>query len=94
MPPVLSVVKMVADTVPPLHTVTLGGWLTCPVGLAVMVKILLIPSQYIPPFSKVGVTSMVATFGEVPVLLAMNEVMVPVPEVAASPMVGSLLVHA
>lgn len=41
---------------------------------------------------KVGVTVMLATTGEVPLLIAVNSEMVLVPD-AVSPMVGSLLVQ-
>jgi hypothetical protein len=62
-------------------------------GFTVMVNIFEGPSQVTPPLVKWGVTSMVATMGSVPELIAVNGAMkLPVP-LAANPMDGSLLVH-
>lgn len=58
-------------------------------GLTVMVNVIGTPGQ---PLA-VGVTVIVATFGVTPVLVAVNEGMFPVP-LPASPIVGSLFVHA
>ena len=58
-----------------------------------MVKVFVGPAQPTEPFVNVGVTTMVATTGEVPVFTAVNEAMFPVPE-AESPIPGVSLVHA
>ena len=63
---------------------------TCAVGLTVMVNDFEGPWQLVTPLVKVGVTVMVATTGAVPVLVAVNAVMSPVPD-AVRPMVGSEL---
>ena len=47
----------------------------------------------VPPFSKVGVTSMVATNVLVVLFIAVNDGMSPVP-LAAKPIAGLSLVHA
>ena len=52
-----------------------------------MVKLLVGPGHPTEALVNVGVTTMVATTGAVPVLTAINEAMLPVP-VAAMPMVG------
>ncbi len=51
------------------------------------------PLQLTDPLLKVGVTAMVATIGTVPLLVAENEAMFPVP-LAARPMLVWLLVQA
>ena len=84
---------MTAVVEPELQTTWLAGWSTSPVGLTVMVKVFVGPAQPIKPLVKVGVTTMVATTGEVPVLTAVNKAILPVPE-AASPMLVVVLVHA
>jgi len=58
-----------------------------------MVKVLIVPTQLTAPFVKVGVTVMVATFGAVVALAAVNVAMLPLP-LAGIPMEGSLLVQA
>ena len=57
-----------------------------------MVKVLEGPTQLTDAFVKVGVTMMVATTGAVPVLVAVNDVIFPVP-LAARPILIVLLVH-
>ena len=71
----------------------LVGWITCPVGLTVIVNVFDGPLQLVPPLAKVGVTVMVATTGAVPVLMPVNDAMFPLPE-AASPIDGVSLVQA
>ena len=51
------------------------------------------PLQLVPPPVKVGVTVIVATTGAVPVLVAVNEAMFPVPD-ARSPIPGVSFVQA
>jgi hypothetical protein len=63
--------------------------LTVGVGLTVIVKVIGVPVQ---PFAA-GITVIVATTGDVPAFIAVNEAMSPVP-FAASPMVGWSFVHA
>lgn len=63
--------------------------LTVGVGLTVIVKLIGVPEH---PFAE-GVTRIVATTGEVPVLPAANAAISPVP-LAASPILAALLVHA
>ena len=50
------------------------------------------PLQVVPLLVKEGITVMVATAGEVPVFVAVNELMFPVP-LAASPILVLLLLH-
>ena len=47
-------------------------------GFTVIVKVLVDPTQEVPPFAKVGVTTMFATIGAVVVLVAVKEIF-PVP---------------
>ncbi len=62
-------------------------------GLTVMVNIFGGPSQVTPPVVRCGVTSMVATIGSVPELMAVKGAIIfPVP-LAAKPIEGSLLVQ-
>ena len=58
-----------------------------------MVKVFVGPVQLTPPLVKVGVTTIVAITGAVPVLTAVNEAMFPVPD-AARPMLVTELVQA
>lgn len=58
-----------------------------------MVKVCDVPVQVIPPLLYTGVTVTSAITGDKPVLIAVNEGILPVP-LAASPMDGALLVHA
>jgi len=76
-----------------LHTTWFAGWFTCPVGFTVMVKVFVGPAQPTAPLVKVGVTTMVAITGAVPVFTAVNDDMFPVPD-ARSPIPGVSLVHA
>ena len=57
-----------------------------------MVKIMAVPVQLVPPLVNVGVTVMVATTGEVVVLMAANDAILPLP-FDASPMLVVVLVH-
>jgi hypothetical protein len=82
------VVKFTAAVAAPLHLTWSAGSLTWPLGLTVMVKVWGVPAQP----SKEGVTVIVAVTGAVPVLVAVNEAMLPLP-LAASPMLVLLLVH-
>jgi len=62
-------------------------------GFTVMVKDFEGPAQAAEPLVKVGVTTMVATTGTVPGLIAVKDGMLPVPE-AGSPMEGAEFVQA
>ena len=64
---------------------------TCPLGVMVMVNVLLGPEQEIPPFVKVGVTTIVAVIGFGVALVAVKE-RFPLPE-ATSPMAVLSLVQ-
>ena len=88
MPPVLLVVKFTAAVAAPLHLTWSAGSLTWPEGLTVIANVCGVPGQP----SNEGVTVTVAVTGEVPLLMAVNEGMFPVP-VAARPMDVVLLVH-
>jgi hypothetical protein len=55
-----------------LHTTWLDGWVTCPVGLTVIVKVFVGPTHDVPPLVKVGVTTIVATTGAVVTLAAVK----------------------
>ena len=78
----VSLIQMRAGKVPALTT---GS------GLTVMVKVIGVPVQVVPPLTKLGVTVIVATTGALVVLSAVNE-MLPVPE-AAKPMLVVVLVQ-
>ena len=93
VPPVLFVPKIIAEVLVLLQTTWLAGWITSPVGLTVIVKVLVGPVQLTPPLVNVGVTTIVAITGAVPVLVAVNEAMLPVPE-AAKPMLVASFVQA
>ena len=79
---------VVAD---PLHPTWLPGWSTAAVGFTVTEKVLAGPSQVKVPFSKCGVTTMVATTGVVPVLTAGNARMFPFPFPARPMLVEELV---
>ena len=93
VPPVLFVPKIIAEVLVLLQTTWLAGWITSPVGLTVIVKVLVGPVQGTPPFVNVGVTTMVATTGEVPVFTAVKAAMFPIPD-AKSPIPGVSFVQA
>lgn len=78
VPPVVGELKF-ADTDWPLQTTRFAMRLTDAVGLTVMVKFLGVPEQVTPPFSKLGVTVMVAVTGAEPLLVAWNDGIWPVP---------------
>jgi hypothetical protein len=60
--------------------------------LTVIVQVVEVPSQIAEPFVKRGVTVIVAVTGAVPVLIAVNEAISPVP-LADNPMEGVLFVQ-
>ncbi len=62
------------------------------VGLTVIVNVIGVPVQSVPPFRKLGVTVIVAVTGALVALVAVNDAMSPVP-LAARPIDGVLLVH-
>ena len=72
----------------PLHTTWLVGWFTWDDGLTVIVKVLVAPVQETVPLVYVGVTVIDAITGVIPILIAVNAAISPVPE-AAIPIVGS-----
>ncbi len=77
----------VVHLVPPPETVkTVGD------GFTVIVKVIGLPVQVIPPFVIDGVTVMVAITGVVLVFIAVNAAMLPVP-IAARPILGVLFVQ-
>ena len=63
-----------------------------PAGLTVIVNVFAGPSHVTEPFSKCGVTTIVATIGAVPAFIAVNDAISPVPP-AASPIDGSSFVQ-
>lgn len=65
--------------------------LTTGSGFTVIVNVVGVPVQVVPPFVKLGVTLIVATTGALVVLSAVNEIL-PVPE-AAKPMLVVVLVQ-
>ena len=93
VPPEFSVVKTTVVVEVLLQTTWLDGWTTCPVGLTVMVKVFDDPVQDTPAFVKVGVTTMVAITGDVPVLMAVKALIFPVP-LEVRPMLVLSFVHA
>jgi hypothetical protein len=68
----------------PLHTTWLGTAFSVGVGFTVMVNVLAVPVQVMPPLVKDGVTVMVAVTGAVPIFTALKLAIGPVP-LAASP---------
>ena len=70
--------KVTAVVVAPLHKVWFGTLSTVAVGFTVIVKVFGVPVQ---PLA-VGVTVTVAVTGAVPVLVAVNAPMLPLPEPA------------
>ena len=86
------VVNERADVWLVLQTITFAGWFTWADGLTVMVNDFTGPWQLTLPFKKNGVTTIVATTGAEPVLIAVNALISPDPE-AASPIPGVSLVH-
>src|SRR5664280_1146302 len=86
-PPVFIVAKVTIVVLSPLHTTWLAGWSTSPVGLTVIVNVFVGPLQVTPPLVKCGVTMIVATTGAVPLFIAVNDGMLPLP-MAASPTVS------
>lgn len=89
MVPATGLLKGIAAVVAPSQYATLATGLTVVDGFTVMVNVSGVPTH---PLA-VGVTVMVAITGAVPVFVAVNDGMLPVP-LAPSPMVGSLFVHA
>jgi hypothetical protein len=84
-------VKATAVVLAPLQRTWFDTTLTVGVGFTVMVKVLGVPGQEVPPLVITGVTVMVAVIGAIVKLLAVNE-MFPVP-LAANPIEGSLFVQ-
>ena len=85
-------VIVTAAVVAPLHTTWLAIALVDGVGFTVMVNDTDGPVQVTPPLVKLPVTTTVAVTGAVPVLVAMNDGILPAPS-AARPMDGWLLVQ-
>ncbi len=90
VPTVFTVAKF-TEPVAPLHTGRFAGWLTCPVGLTVIVNVFVGPGQLLPPNVNVGVTTIVPVIGAVPAFVPVNEIS-PVP-LAPSPMPPAEFVH-
>ena len=91
MPPVFSVVNS-TDVVSVWHIIWSWGSFTCAVGFTVIVNVSVGPSQLTPALVYVGVTTIVAVTGEVPLLTAVKEAMSPLP-VAAKPILGVSFSH-
>ena len=84
--PPLKLTTAISD---PLHTTWLDGWSIAVEGeFTVIVKVSAVPMH---PLT-VGVTVMVAVTADVPLLIAVNEAILPVP-LAGSPMEGVLFVQ-
>jgi len=88
VPPAGMLVKFVAATLLLLHNVMFEGTVTVGVGFTVIIYVEKAPLQLFT----VGVTVIVAEIGEVPVLVALNEAILPVP-LAAKPIAVFELVH-
>jgi hypothetical protein len=77
--------------VTPLHIAWFAGWLTCPVGLTVMVNVFEGPGHPVPPKLKTGVTIMVPVMGAVVLFVAVKVISPePLPPI---PIAVLLLVH-
>jgi hypothetical protein len=81
----------VCVTVAPVHTTWLDGGLTAGIGFTVIVNVIGVPGQ-VTPLLKFGVTVIVATCGVLPVLIVVNDAILPAPA-AARPMLVLLLVQ-
>ena len=88
----MLLVAKVTEVASPWHFTWSKGWITCPDGLTVMVKLLGGPAQLVPPLVNVGVTVMVAITGQVVVLRAVNDAILPLP-FDAKPMLVVVLSH-
>lgn len=84
--------KLMAAVLDPLHNTWLATGLTSGVGFTVMVNVIGVPLQLMPPLVYTGVTVIVATTGLKPIFTAVNEGMLLVP-LAASPIDGVVLDH-
>jgi hypothetical protein len=90
--PPLGLVNVIGVVEAPLHKTCAGTGFAVAVGFTVMVKVLAVPTQLTPPLIKVGVTVMVATTGNIVVLVAIKVGMLPTP-FAARPIDGVLFVQ-
>ena len=88
-PPNDVLVKLTAVVDEPLHNVWLATALTEAVGFTVIVNIIVCPKH---PSPTDGETLIVAVIGDRPVLIAVNDGILPLP-LAAIPTEGLLLVH-
>ena len=92
LPPEFKVVRFIVACVPLQNTCGIVGF-TWPVGFIIISNVIGAPLQFNPPLLKVGITIIVATWGTVPVLIAVNGRIFPVPS-AANPIVVLLFVQA
>jgi len=92
VPPEFEVAKLIAGVLVALQTKRSDGWVISPVGFTVIVKLIGEPVQDVPPFAKVGVTIIVAIFGDVVVFVAVKTPILPEP-LAAKPILGVLFVQ-
>ena len=76
----------------PLQTTWLVVKFTWADGFTVMVKVWVAPEQFTLPLLNIGVTTIVATIGEVPLFTAVKAGMFPLPE-AANPIEAVLFVQ-
>ena len=76
----------------PLHTTWFATAFTVAVGLTVMVNVMGVPTQLVPPFVYVGVTVIVAVTGALVAFVAVKLAILPVP-LAANPMLVVLFVQ-
>ena len=86
----MFVVLKVTELATALQKYWLPGFVTCPKGLIVIVNVFADPVQPVP-LVYVGVTTIVPVIGEVPPLVAVNDIL-PV-LVAGSPMLVFVLVQ-
>lgn len=91
MPPAGDEVKLVAGIISLSQAVIFDGIITVGVGFTVTVNVLTEPLQFTLPLLNDGVTVMLAITGVVPVLMAVNEGMLPLPDV--KPIEGVLFVQ-
>jgi hypothetical protein len=91
VPPVGDEVKLVAGIISLSHAVIFAGTITVGAGFTVTVNVLVGPEQLAAPLLNAGVTVIVAIIGVVPVLMAVNEGMLPLPDV--KPIDGVLFVQ-
>jgi hypothetical protein len=91
--PLTPEVRFTSDVLVPEHILCDKGlFVTVAVGFTVIVKVFVGPAQDVPPFAKLGVTTIVAVIGAAVKFTAVKAPILPEP-LAGKPILGVLLVH-